>query len=447
MAKLRLNALHGSTWLVVATLALVLILTGALGQIVVSPDIFGEGKYGPHFACVDQFEHGWPLTYLWRHGMVWQPALRNTSYWNVFDGVERASYTRLAADLVIGGVILAAMAAAFETWRRRRQSVLRPHLIDLMIFIAICGCGFTVLSVQVAENRKEHRLLAEMDQIEKRNGHDGTDVEWSQPASVRAQWQPGGPTWLRNLIGDRALAPLDRVVRLEVDARVVKHVAEMRKLQVLTIWGDPIASDDLRLLENHPSLEAIDMCFAAVEGRSNLPSLPRLRGLNLYEAGFPSEWLAKLPGLEVLELANTDLRDDDLRHLSRMTRLKDLSLGHEVTDDGLRHLAGLSRLERLHLDNSLSDRGLAHLAGLVELRHLSIGGEGITDEGLMHLKGLTGLEYLELWGTGGITDDGLTHLEGLTRLEDLELRGTSVTSDGVKALNRALPNCSIYLAQ
>jgi internalin A len=43
-----------------------------------------------------------------------------------------------------------------------------------------------------------------------------------------------------------------------------------------------------------------------------------------------------------------------------------------------------------------------------------------------------------------ITDAGLVSMKGLTKLESVMVGNTQVTDAGVKALNRALPNLTIY---
>ena len=52
------------------------------------------------------------------------------------------------------------------------------------------------------------------------------------------------------------------------------------------------------------------------------------------------------------------------------------------------------------------------------------------------------LETLWLSGTK-VRDTGLVHLKGLAKLRFLWLDKTKVTDEGVKALQAALPNCSI----
>ena len=67
----------------------------------------------------------------------------------------------------------------------------------------------------------------------------------------------------------------------------------------------------------------------------------------------------------------------------------------------------------------------------------------VTDADLAPLKALTNLEGLVLGGTP-VTDAVLEHLKGLPNLGRLYIEDTQVTAGGVKELQRALPNCTIY---
>ncbi len=137
-------------------------------------------------------------------------------------------------------------------------------------------------------------------------------------------------------------------------------------------------------------------------------------------------------------------RDSDLAPLKELTQLQRLELsGADVTDAGLEHLKGLTQLQRLVLTGTrVSDAGLEHLRRLTQLQLLNLAHTQVTDAGLEHLKGLAQLKELNLSYTH-VTDAGLEHLKGLTQLRALKLRETNVTDEGVKALQKALPTCSI----
>jgi len=134
--------------------------------------------------------------------------------------------------------------------------------------------------------------------------------------------------------------------------------------------------------------------------------------------------------------------DKDLAHLKAVADLGELMLDcPKVTDAGLAHLEGLTDLRELRLcGQGFTDKGLAHLEKLTGLRTLHVVTEQLTDDGLAHLKGLNRLEKLVLYSPK-ITDAGLRHLKGLKKLQELDLGFQSkVTSDGVKELQKSLPD-------
>ena len=116
----------------------------------------------------------------------------------------------------------------------------------------------------------------------------------------------------------------------------------------------------------------------------------------------------------------------------------------QVTDETLKHLSRLTSLQVLWLDRTrTTDNGLKLLSRLTNLETLSLGDTAITDNGLKHLSGWTHLRQLSMRNTK-ITDAGLKHLSGLTNLNLLELDDTEVTGDGVKVLQESLPNCETW---
>lgn len=157
------------------------------------------------------------------------------------------------------------------------------------------------------------------------------------------------------------------------------------------------------------------------------------------------EHLAGLTGLRSLNLLDTPVGDEGLRHLGGLhASLRDLNLYNTaVTDAGLEHLRGLPNLATLTLHGPrIGDEGLVWVERMHKLATLDLSETSITDAGLARMQKLTGLLRLDLGGTR-ISDAGLGHLKGLTHLRWLNLHKTLVTDAGVSDLQRALPGVEI----
>jgi hypothetical protein len=165
-----------------------------------------------------------------------------------------------------------------------------------------------------------------------------------------------------------------------------------------------------------------------------LSRIPKLKALELSEAHITNAGLAHLRllnDLQRLDLTAPQVNDEGLIHLRRLTNLTSLSLHQtQITGPGLRHLRSLTNLRLLDLhDSPVTDEGIAHLACLTNLRILSLWGTKATDEALKTLKNLPHLEQLNLWGTN-VTDAGLAHLVGM-KLQSLSLSGKTITNAGL----------------
>ncbi len=119
----------------------------------------------------------------------------------------------------------------------------------------------------------------------------------------------------------------------------------------------------------------------------------------------------------VLTLKGTEVRDDDLRNVGRLTSLEVLDLEY----------------------TKIGDAGIRHLAGLTKLRHLSLGGTKITDESMRTIGKLTNLEDL-LIGSTSVSDQGMAFLCDLRNLRSLDLGKTNVGDDGLAQLG-AFSSC------
>ncbi|MGE5194236.1 MAG: hypothetical protein ACM3U2_17220 [Deltaproteobacteria bacterium] len=189
---------------------------------------------------------------------------------------------------------------------------------------------------------------------------------------------PGGPGWLRPLIGDFWMTYFDEVVQVRLD--------------------NPRATDATLV------------------------------------------WLERLPHLNALSLDKSQVTDNGLARLKSLRALGSLSLAEtQVTDAGLAHLKGMNSLRALVLANTaVTDAGLSQLDGLKSLQWLSLAHTPVSDAGIERLKGLTGLQGLTLDGTQ-VTDAGLVHVKPLTMLLALSLKDTRVTDDGFTDLKRGRP--------
>lgn len=126
--------------------------------------------------------------------------------------------------------------------------------------------------------------------------------------------------------------------------------------------------------------------------REVLPTLTKLRWLNLTDTGATDDVLkavAALPDLETLYLWNTKVTDAGMADLAGMPKLKELHLSRAaVTDAGARTLAGSKSLADLELiDTTITDEALKHLRGLPTLKRLDVYNTAVTGKGLAHLAG------------------------------------------------------------
>lgn len=149
------------------------------------------------------------------------------------------------------------------------------------------------------------------------------------------------------------------------------------------------------------------------------------------------ELIGQLHNLSFLRIQQGDFSDDDLRSLSGLPRLRELTLRHcPISGAGLRYIPAEVPLERLSLSFSpIDDEGLKHVARWKSLERLELKGTQITDAGMNSLADLENLDGLAL-DHSDITDDGIRRLKVLiSRLSTFTLENTVVmkeTLDEVK---------------
>ena len=122
--------------------------------------------------------------------------------------------------------------------------------------------------------------------------------------------------------------------------------------------------------------------------------------------------LGKLDKLVSLHIAVSDLKDNDLKALPPLPKLREFWMGKNV----------------------VTDEGLKYLADMKDLRYLQIRGTQIQGSGLVHLAGLTKLDRLDL-SENPLTDEAIPHIvNNFKRLRKINFGSTNVSSDGFMML-------------
>jgi hypothetical protein len=153
--------------------------------------------------------------------------------------------------------------------------------------------------------------------------------------------------------------------------------------------------------------------------------------------------LAKLP-VELLYLDGASLTDDGWVAFKQMTKLKKLSMGHNLTwkGTGAAALANHPSLTSLAIGgSSFGDPGVPAIATIKQLQSLSLFHMGVTDAGLTALANHPAIESLKLspQGTPRITDECLKTVVTLKALKQLSISDTVLTYDGGLKLLKGLP--------
>jgi hypothetical protein len=279
-----------------------------------------------------------------------------------------------------------------------RRRWLRFSLRFLLLFVVVVA-----VPLGWKMNRVHHQRLV-LAEVKKLNGQVLFDYQVTPPP----QYEPPGPRWLKNLVGDDVFT---NVHSITID--------------------NPRATDDTL---------------------ASIVTLPRLEGVKIVSDGVSDTGLlhfARAKDLTALEIGSRKLTDAGLATLTGLKRLNKLSLvlwEPKNTDAGLSHIAELAHLEMLTIDaRNVSSDALARIVKLPKLIVLFIDSPFITDADLELMVTARELVHLHLRDTN-ITDLGLTHLEKMTSLGWVNLSGTKVTAQGAAQLRNALPKCTVDVA-
>lgn len=236
--------------------------------------------------------------------------------------------------------------------------------------------------------------------------------------------------------------PINRCVKWLVEVFGIDRVATVDE-----VYGGPKFNDTamaaVSRLVSLRKLSIVDCPVTDAGVAAGLGELRRLESLELYgDEGGPKLTRAIIPAmanlgrLEELVLSNTTMKldDSDLERISRLGRLRHVTLGGAgITDRGMAGLARLTSLEELHIvDTAVTEVGLAQLARCKKLTRLDLEGSKATT--LEPLRDLPNLKIL-LVSNGPLTTLWTTPVTGLGRLETLHVVRTSLADAGLAHLD------------
>jgi hypothetical protein len=334
---------------------------------------------------------------------------------------------------------------------RRKRRWLQFSLRSLLIFTLICAVGSAWVAHRMEQKRKEREIVAA---IIKSGGEVYYDYQVDPsgiPHGGAERISPTGPHWSRQLFGENFFSDV-KSVRFKGGDTEFENIKELTQLQTLDLSQSTVTDAGLVLLDRFPRLERLCLGLGTAKidvtdaGLKHIKRLTQLRELYLDKTKVTDAGLVnirELTELQLLYLGDTKITDLGLANLKGLSRLQELLLSENVTDEGLVNLTSLTQLRKLWIDGTIiSDAGLTHLKGLTQLQILGLARTKVTDAGLVNLKEMNNLHLLDLRETG-VADTGLVNLQALAQLQELFVGTSKVTDAGVKDLQKALPNCQI----
>lgn len=248
-----------------------------------------------------------------------------------------------------------------STTTRGTRCWLQFRLRTLLALTTLCSLALAFWGVYIQPYRHEARLIARL-----------------QDHGAMVATETEGPAWLRSIAGDRFFR---RIVQVDLgDPKTtdddLRRLAAAPRLRALVIAGNcKITDAGLRHVAEMKHLDDLTVLGPATtdEGLKHLAKLAQVRFLDLMgpftDLGLKN--LSELRELRFLVLASPHLSDQGLSSLRSLSKLQGLILSAPVTDGGMKHLLPLNNLETLVIkDNSAKQNLLAILSGRTDLEFL-----------------------------------------------------------------------------
>ncbi len=118
--------------------------------------------------------------------------------------------------------------------------------------------------------------------------------------------------------------------------------------------------------------------------------------------------------------------------------------GHFIDEARWKEISLLTEARSVWLsETNVTDDDLKHLRSFWNIRHLSLQKTRVTSDGIDSLSRLTTLETLIVSNTS-IGDEAICSLSRLKNLTTLNVRATNISPSGLDRLRAALPTCRLF---
>lgn len=218
-------------------------------------------------------------------------------------------------------------------------------------------------------------------------------------------------------------------------AACVKHLAKLKRLRFLRLYGASVTDETIRELRAHNLLHVWHGAMRS--GTTDRPTSPaEVNKLELDNTHITPAGLREFADFKnVTNLYYPRLEDATLQTLGEMKLLHALWLTYKSGDwsDRPRSAAEVTMFSVPRF-NSLTAAGLKPLGACTNLKHLSLWDFKTTPDALKVVGTFKSLEFLALGSTTG--DAGLEHLTGLENLQSLQLPASAVSDRGLKEIGR-----------
>lgn len=207
-----------------------------------------------------------------------------------------------------------------------------------------------------------------------------------------------------------------------VDVPALRTIAQLRGLRGLDLVQCEIADASLGELGRLPRLEAVHLSYPDEPRQPTGPSRERHRPPQSPPLVRGIEWLASLPELKDLQIDGWQLRESTIDALPRCRNLESLSFNiPQLKEEHVRSLARLSRLRSLRIYAESQDTvgpSFAAFRTSKSLESLTLSGMRLDAARLRGLSEISSLRKLD-FSVANFADDAVPALKSLKQIEEL----------------------------